>query len=112
MSDTLQVQDEILQMLYWMRGEGIGERVTLQQLNRFLGVGVVQLAAPVERLIERGFVLGGGATLQLTEHGIDEGKRRFLDEFSNYLGHETHISCDDPDCDCGRMEGEPCNLKA
>ena len=29
-------QDEILQMMYWMRGEGLGEIVALNEMNRLL----------------------------------------------------------------------------
>jgi hypothetical protein len=38
--------------------------------------------------------------LQLTERGIAEGKRRFLDEFSSYLGKDSHLACAEPDCVC------------
>ncbi len=29
-------QDEILQVMYWMRGEGFGEKITVAELKKFL----------------------------------------------------------------------------
>jgi len=36
--NSVQCQDEILQMMYWMRGEHLGENVTHDQLNQFLRI--------------------------------------------------------------------------
>ena len=105
MSDNeLQWQDEILQVMYWMRGENLGESVTSEQLNRFLHLEPSALEIALQRLLDHeliGVYTGGSsAYFQLTERGIEEGKRRFMDEFSSYLGQESHLECSDPHCDC------------
>lgn len=112
MSDNLiRQQDEILQVMYWMRGEGLGEKVITEQLNRFLDLNEKELQAALEALVALGWICvcsgePGAKHFQLTERGSQEGKRRFLDEFSGYLGKESHIECDDPDCDCHSPDWE------
>ncbi len=98
----LRAQDEILQMMYWMRGEQLGDSMSPEQINRFLRVSPDELGEAIDRLIIRGLLERGGEALQLTERGVDEGKRRFLDEFSSYLGKDSHLACSDPNCDCSR----------
>jgi hypothetical protein len=38
----------------------------------------------------------------LTESGLREGRRRFLDEFEPYLARHAHGECGSADCDCHR----------
>jgi hypothetical protein len=98
-------QDEILQILFWMRGEGLGEMVAIEEINRFIVVEEQVLRVTLQRLVEMGYlqlstVSDDLGKVCLTEQGIKEGKKRFKDEFENYLGHEDHMVCDDPNCDC------------
>ena len=98
-------QDEILQILFWMRGEGLGEVVTLEEVNRFLTIEKSNLNDTVESLVEMGYLKLSTnseniSEVQLSEQGKKEGKIRFKEEFENFLGHEDHMSCDDPNCDC------------
>jgi len=98
-------QDEILQILFWMRGEGLGEVVTLEEINRFLTIEKSNLNDTVENLVEMGYLKLSTnseniSEVQLTELGKKEGKIRFKEEFESFLGHEDHMSCDDPNCDC------------
>lgn len=98
--NTLERQDEILQMMYWMRGEQLGDAVTSAQLNRFLGIEPAAVDGALERLVERGLVSFAEGRYALTERGVSEGGRRFLDEFAGILGKDDHLSCSDPGCDC------------
>lgn len=100
--DLLQTQDDILQMMFWMRGEHLGDTASAEQLNRFLKLPQADVDSALTRLLGRELVVRlDGGDFQLTETGISEGKRRFMDEFSGFLGKDTHLSCSDPDCDCG-----------
>ncbi len=100
MTDLLRAQDEILQMMFWMRGEHLGDSVSPEQLNRFLKLDAQEMDAALERLVGRTLLVASGDTFRLTERGIEEGKRRFMDEFSTVLGKETHLACSDPLCGC------------
>ncbi len=101
MSGAVQAQDEILQVLYWMRGEKLGDEVPQGQLLRLLHVEEAELVAALGRLVARGLVeTTPTGCWRLTAGGDQEGGRRFREEFSPYLGKESHLSCTDPNCDC------------
>lgn len=98
----LRRRDEILQVLFWMRGEQLAEEVRPEDLRVFLdpravGEGLVEA---FEELTEKGLVeRTGEGTYRLTEEGILAGGRRFADEFADLTG-QAHGECNDPDCAC------------
>ena len=101
-------QDEILQVMYWMRGEGFGGKITVAQLKKFLATTDEILAANLAQLAKNGLVsFDFSDTYELTETGVKEGGRRFADEFDGML-KQGHYECDDPNCDCHSPNGEPC----
>lgn len=127
--NLIKLQDEILQILYWLRGEHLCQKVSLEDLNRFLGQDPVQLEWALKRLRGKNLIAfeavdsppatGGSPNappanegtreleeVRLTEGGIEEGRRRFEDEFEGRLGHASHLVCDDPNCDCHDPEGD------
>ena len=72
-------QDEILQILFWMQGERLGEVVTLEEINRFLTIEKSNLNDTVKSLVEMGYLeLSTNSEkiseVQLTEQGKKEGK--------------------------------------
>lgn len=89
-----------------MRGENLGWEVTSEPLYRFLNLAPTHVETALQPLLALRLIqvhaneADGVTSFQLTEHGIAEGKRRFLDEFSPYLGKESHLECGDADCDC------------
>ena len=97
-------QDEILQVIYWMRGEGFGEKASIPDLQRFLDASDEILAANLTQLGKNGLVeLDETGKYELTASGVKEGGRRFADEFDGML-KQGHYECDDPDCDCNNSE--------
>lgn len=104
-ADQLRWQDEILQLMFWMRGEKLARQVTQQELTRFLALTPEQVEIALARLLSSGLLLRmGSGALELSERGIKEGKRRFVEEFTPYLGKESHFECNDPDCECHSPE--------
>jgi hypothetical protein len=101
-------QDEILQVMYWMRGEGFGEKVTVAELKKFLDASDEILAANLSQLAKNDLVnFDFSDFYELTETGVKEGGRRFADEFDGML-KQGHYECDDPDCDCHSPDAVPC----
>lgn len=93
-------QDEILQVMYWMRGEGFGEKVTVAELKKFLDASEEILVANLSQLSKNGLVnFDISDAYELTATGVKEGGRRFADEFDGML-KQGHYECNDPDCDC------------
>ena len=111
--DDLRLRDELLQILFWFRGEGLGDVVTPRDLVTFLGVDVGSILLRLERLAEEGYVVAtdaAGERYGLTEWGIKEGGRRFADEFAGLTG-QAHGECNNPNCSCQTEGPEACDAR-
>lgn len=107
--DAIRRRDELLQIMYWMRGEGLGEEVSADDVVRFLiDTPRPLLTADLRSLEETGLVEPAGTgRYRLTEAGTEEAARRFSEAFSDYT-QQGHGGCSDPDCDCHRLGPEAC----
>ena len=94
-------QDELLELLFWLEGEGFAGSATLQGITRFIAKPEVSVVATVARLVARGDVVLDPATgeYRLTPDGRREASRRFAEEFAPLLS-QGHGECSDPNCDC------------
>lgn len=104
--DELAAADEVLQVMYWLHGEGLASEVSAPDLVRW--VDRTDLGALLERLAGQGLLRLASRhprRYALTERGVEEGGRRFADEFSD-LTRQAHGECGDPDCECQRT-GDP-----
>ncbi len=93
---ALRCRDDILQAMYWMRGEGFGEEADVQMLQSFLVVDEVLLREQLGILAEEGYLEESSGRYRLSELGVKEGGRRFADEFSG-LQSTAHGDCG-PEC--------------
>lgn len=96
--EFLHMRDEVLQAMYWMRSEGLGEAPSREELARFLAVPEATLGPHLELLASAGYLEGAGDAYRLTELGEETGKRAFAQEFAD-LTRPTHGDCDE-DCWC------------
>lgn len=97
-------QDEILQVMFWMRGEGFGTKITVGELRKFLAEPEDTLTVNLSELVKKKLVdFDLSNTYELTDVGVREGGRRFADEFDGML-KQGHYECNDPDCDCNDPE--------
>ena len=105
--DALRVREEVLQAMYWMRSEGLGETPSAVELARFLAVPAATLSPYLERFVDEGYLerfVGEGYLepaadgFGLTPLGIEAGKRTFAEEFAD-LTRPGHGECD-ADCWC------------
>ena len=103
-------RDEILQLMVWLSGEGLFEDVAPDDLRRFLETDPGRLEERLEQLVQEGYLdpsSRAGGRYRLNAVGIEEGRRRFVDEFTPFLGRESHVVCGDPACEC-HTSGEAC----
>lgn len=112
----LEAQDEVLQVMFWLRGEGLADDVAPADVARFTGAAADAAATVLARLVERRLVSvvhgDAGQRFALTAEGVREGGRRFADEFAD-LTKPGHGECNDPDCDCRRTgHVEDCRHRA
>lgn len=96
--EVLRVRDEVLQAMYWMRSEGIGDAPAPAELARFLAVPADTLTVFLERFVADGHLDKAGDGYRLSTRGEEAGRRTFADEMSELTG-STHGQCDD-DCWC------------
>lgn len=96
--DALRVREEVLQAMYWMRSEGLGEAPSASELARFLAVPAGTLIPYLERFVEEGYLERAGDDYGLTPLGIESGKHTFAEEFAD-LTRPGHGECD-ADCWC------------
>ncbi|MFN2489499.1 MAG: hypothetical protein ABR529_07150 [Actinomycetota bacterium] len=111
-SDSLRAlfwRDEILQLMFWIKGEGLGDSVDATILERFLGVGEHVGVQYLDRLVDEGLLTRDATGLyELTPDGQELGARVFSEEFSE-LTKPAHGECG-PDCWCHASpeEAEAC----
>jgi hypothetical protein len=104
-------RSEILQVMYWLRGEGFGDQVDAALLERFLGVDAGIGVLYLDRLVEEGYVERAGDRYVLSEIGAREGALEFAASFSE-LTRPTHGECS-ADCWCHNSpeEAEACQAE-
>ncbi|MBA2254754.1 MAG: hypothetical protein H0W07_06550 [Chloroflexi bacterium] len=102
-------RDEILQLVFWIEGERLGTRVSVETLERFLGLDTNGAISHLERLVDDGYLeREWQSTYRLSARGRAEGGRIFAAEFADWL-RPAHGSCG-RDCWCQetRDEAEAC----
>ncbi len=106
-------RDEVLEMLYWIEGEGFSGASTLDAIARFLTHNREAVARTLDDLVARGDTTHSAVTgaYRLTDAGRREAARRFAEEFSPLLS-QGHGECSDPNCDCHSSAGGPAECHA
>lgn len=104
--DRIARQDEVLQLLYWLEGEGFGVDATLAGIVRLIVQPEAAVRDVLNHLVRRGDVAVDAAAgrYRLTAVGRGEAGRRFAEEFAPLL-QRGHGECDDPTCDCRTNPG-------
>jgi len=100
-SDALRAlywRSEILQVMYWLRGEGLGDVVDAPLLERFLGVDAEVGVRYLDRLVVDGYLNQTDGGYVLSEVGLEEGKTEFALSFAD-LTRPAHGECS-ADCWC------------
>ena len=94
-------RDEVLELLYWLEGEGFVGSATLSGIARFLVHPEDDVRCTLTELVRRGDVVVDDASgeYRLTASGRGEAARRFAEEFAPLLS-QGHGECNDPQCDC------------
>jgi hypothetical protein len=91
-------RSEILQLMYWLRGEGLGDVVDAPLLERFLGVDAHLGLGYLDHLVSEGYLDRVGGGYRLSEEGLAEGRTEFAIGFAD-LTRPAHGECS-ADCWC------------
>lgn len=95
--EELARRDDILELLFWMRGQGIADSLSVSDVARFVAHAEDEVRASLEKLIALGAVERDGERYRLSAEGLPEARRRFVDDFREMLadGHgECNFSCE------------------
>ena len=106
-SETLRAmywRSEILQVMFWLKGEGFGDKVDATLLERFLGVDSYIGVEYLDRLLDEGYVERAGDGYMLSEAGALEGGLEFAASFEDLM-KPTHAECS-PDSWCHSSSDE------
>ncbi len=101
-------RSEILQVMFWLRGEGFGDQADPDLLERFLGVDATIGVQYLDQLVEEGYVTKLDGRYSLSEIGAREGGLEFAASFDE-LTRPSHGECS-ADCWCHNSpeEAEAC----
>jgi hypothetical protein len=91
-------RSEILQVMYWLRGEGFGDLVDAPLVERFLGVDAAVVSGYLDRLVDEGYLDRDGEWYRLSPLGLETGAVEFAMAFSD-LTRPAHGECS-ADCWC------------
>ena len=97
-------RSEILQVMFWLRGEGFGDIVDAGLLERFLGVEAANGVTYLDRLVDEGLLVADGPFYSLSDRGRTEGAAEFAASFADLM-RPTHGECD-ADCWCHQSADE------
>lgn len=96
-------RDEILQILYWMKGEGFGDSVPASAIQPLIQTNIDNLLYHLEKLCSEGYLSKSSAEIipstlfELTDFGKKEAGRRFSEAFQG-MQKAGHGECG-PDCE-------------
>jgi hypothetical protein len=96
-------KDEILQVLYWMNGEGLGSQVRIAEVLALLNTNEANLLYQITKLIAEDVLISStteinrDTKIELSSEYKREAGRRFADAFQGYQ-KAGHGECG-PDCE-------------
>ena len=102
-------RSEILQVVYWLHGEGLGDLVDIDLIRTYLGVdGHENLSAYLELLVADGSLVRDGDWYALSARALAEGEAQAATAFTD-LVHPVASECaDDCWCQASAAEAEAC----
>jgi len=91
-------RSEILRVMYWLRGEGLGDLVDVPMVRRYLDIGLEECQAQLGGLVEEGSIVADGAWYSIAPGGLADGEVEYATLFSD-LARPAHGPCSD-ECWC------------
>jgi hypothetical protein len=98
-------RSEILQVVYWLHGEGLGDLVDIDLIRTYLGVDTSEnLSTYLELLVADGSLVGDGEWYALSARAMAEGEAEMATAFTD-LVHPVVSECND-ECWCQTSAAE------
>jgi|TARA_B100000315_G_scaffold254068_1_gene294320 hypothetical protein len=91
--------EEILEICFWYKGEGFGEKFTSNSISPFVNFDVAQIELTLGELCVNGkMAQEEDGSFRFTDTGIKEAGKLFIDSF-NEMQQPSHYECVDGCCD-------------
>ena len=111
-SEALRVlywRSEILGVVYWLYGEGLGDIVDIELIRQYLGVDAREnLAEYLDQLVTDGSLVRDGDWYALSDRAMAEGQAQLATAFTDEV-HPVPSECNDECwCQTSAAEAEAC----
>jgi hypothetical protein len=108
---SLYWQSEILRVMYWLRGEGLGDLVDVPMVRRYLDIDTAECRAHLDGLVAAGYLVRDGAWFAFSARGLAEGEAEYATAFAD-LARPGHGACSDECwCQMSSAEEEACQAR-
>ena len=98
-------RSEILQVVYWLHGEGLGDLVDSELIRQYLGADAHDdLSRYLDLLVADGSLVHDGTWYALSARGRAAGEAKLATAFTDLI-HPVASECDD-ECWCHTSPGE------
>jgi len=91
-------RSEILRVMYWLRGEGLGDVVDVAMVRRYLDIGADECLAQFGGLVDEGTVVADGTWYAIAAGGLADGEVEYATLFAD-MARPEHGPCSD-ECWC------------
>ena len=102
-------RSEILSVVYWLHGEGLGDIVDIDLIRQYLGVDAHEdLAAYLDLLVDDGSLVRDGDWYALSERASAEGEAQRATAFTDEVRPVASECNDECWCQTSAAEAEAC----
>lgn len=96
---------EILGVVYWLHGEGLGDVVDIGLIRQYLDIDASEdLAGYLDALVEDGSLIRDGDWYALSSRALADGEAQLATAFTDLI-RPVHNECND-ECWCSTSEAE------
>ncbi len=102
-------RSEILQVVYWLHGEGLGDIVDIDLIRQYLGVDVHEnLSTYLDLLVDDGSLVRDADWYALSERAMADGEAQLATAFTDLVHPVVSECADDCWCQTSAAEAEAC----
>jgi len=104
-------RSEILGVMYWLRGEGLGDLVDVAMICRYLDIGDDECRNQFAGLVEEGAVVTDGPWFAISPEGLAEGEVEYATLFADLARPAPGQCSDECWCQISTDEQAACSAK-
>ena len=102
-------RSEILQVVYWLHGEGLGDVVDIDLIRQYLGVDAHEnLSTYLDMLVADGSLVRDGDWYALSDRAMADGEAELATAFTDQVHPVASECADDCWCQTSAVEAEAC----